>query len=134
LKWWVSTKIQAEFANMTQTTFGPSFMWNSAHMEAFAEAPWPEEDKKVVLEQSKWVREASRVPGAYMVERELSNIFNRVVYNGVNPRTAIDDSVIRANREIAKKMEEFGFYKNGKVLKPYPVPTINTIDKWVEKR
>ncbi|SEO66270.1 extracellular solute-binding protein [Paenibacillus sp. OV219] len=134
LKWWMSTKVQVEFANMEQAEFGPMFMWNSANMDAFAESPWPEEDKKIILEQSKWVREASRVPGAYMVERELSNVFNRVVFDGDNPRTAIDDSVIRANREIDKKMEEFGFIKNGKQVKDNPVPTINTIDKWVEKR
>ncbi|WP_308636206.1 extracellular solute-binding protein [Paenibacillus silvisoli] len=134
LKWWLSTKVQVEFANMQQAEFGPMFMWNSANMEAFAEAPWPEEDKQVIQEQSKWVREASRVPGAYMVERELSNVFNSVVFDGDNPRTAIDDSVIRANREIDKKMEEFGFYKNGVKVKDNPVPTINTIDKWVEKR
>ncbi|RAP73810.1 extracellular solute-binding protein [Paenibacillus montanisoli] len=134
LKWWLSTNVQVEFANMQQAAFGPMFMWNTANMEAFAQAPWPEEDKKVIIEQSKWVREASRVPGAYMVERELSNVFNRVVFDGDNPRTAIDDSVIRANREIAKKMEEFGFYKDGKQVKESKVPTINTIDKWVEKR
>ncbi|REE85338.1 carbohydrate ABC transporter substrate-binding protein (CUT1 family) [Paenibacillus taihuensis] len=134
LKWWMSTKVQVEFANMEQAEFGPMFMWNSANMDAFAESPWPEEDKQTILEQSKWVREASRVPGAYMVERELSNVFNSVVFDGDNPRTAVDDSVIRANREIDKKMEEFGFIKNGKQVKDNPVPTINTIDKWVEKR
>ncbi|MBP3965533.1 extracellular solute-binding protein [Paenibacillus lignilyticus] len=134
LKWWVSTSVQVEYANLQQTTFGPLFMWNSANMDAFAQSAWPEEDKQVILEQSKWVREASRVPGAYMVERELSNVYNSVVFSGDNPRTAIDDSVIRANREIDKKMEEFGFYKDGKLVKPNPVPTINTIDKWVEKK
>jgi hypothetical protein len=109
-------------------------MWNTANLDAFTEIPWPEEDKQVILEQYKWVREASRVPGAYMVEREISSAWNSVVFNGTNPRTAVDDGVIRANREITKKMEEFGYYKDGRKVKPYPVPTINSIDKWVEKR
>jgi ABC-type glycerol-3-phosphate transport system substrate-binding protein len=134
LDWWLSTPTQVEFANLMQTTFGMTFMWNTANLEALEQMPWPEEDKEVVAEQFKWVREASRVPGAYMVEREMSNVWNRVVFNGDNPRTAIDDAVVRINREILRKMEEFGYYANGQMIKKYPVPTITTIDKWVEKR
>ncbi|WP_274365161.1 extracellular solute-binding protein [Paenibacillus thermotolerans] len=132
LKWWMSTNVQIEYANMLQTTFGETYMWNTANLNAFEQLPWPEEDKKVILEQIKWMREPSRVPGAYMVEREISNVWNKVVFDGDNPRTTIDDSVIKTNREIKRKMEEFDYYSEGKILKPYPVPTIQSIDKWVE--
>ncbi|NIK77152.1 ABC-type glycerol-3-phosphate transport system substrate-binding protein [Paenibacillus castaneae] len=134
LDWWLSTPVQVEFANLMQTTYGMTFMWNTANLEALEQVPWPEEDKKIISEQFEWVREASRVPGAYMVEREISNVWNRVVFNGDNPRTAIDDAVVRTNREILRKMEEFGYYAKGKMIKPYPVPTITTIDKWVERK
>ena len=134
LEWWLSTPIQVEFANLMQTTFGMTYMWNTANLEALEQVPWSEEDKQVVVEQFEWVREPSRVPGAYMVEREISNVWNRVVFNGDNPRTAIDDAVVRTNREILRKMEEFGYYADGKMIKPYPVPTISTIDKWVERK
>lgn len=134
LDWWLSTPVQVEFANLMQTTYGMTFMWNTANLEALEQVPWPEEDKQIISEQFEWVREPSRVPGAYMVEREISNVWNRVVFNGDNPRTAIDDAVVRTNREILRKMEEFGYYANGKMIKPYPVPTITTIDKWVERR
>ncbi|MFC5649900.1 extracellular solute-binding protein [Paenibacillus solisilvae] len=133
LKWWMSADVQLEYANSLQTAYGETYMWNTANLSAFEQLPWPEEDKKVILEQFKWVREPSRVPGAYMVEREISNVWNKVVFNGKNPRTTIDDSVIRTDREIKKKMEEFGYFKDGQVVKPYPVPTISTINKWVER-
>lgn len=132
LKWWLSEETQVEFANILQSTYGEAYMWNTANLNAFDQLPWPEEDKAVILEQFGWAREASRVPGAYMVERELSNVWNKVVFNGANPRTSIDDAVIIANREIKRKMKEFGYWDGSTVIKPYPVPTIFTIDKWVE--
>lgn len=133
LKWWMSADVQTDYANRMQTIYGDSYMWNTANLRAFEQLPWPEEDKKVILAQAEWVREASRVPGAYMIEREISNVWNKVVFDGTNPRTAIDDAVIRTNREIARKMEEFGYAKDGRPLKPYPVPTLSAIDKWVER-
>jgi ABC-type glycerol-3-phosphate transport system substrate-binding protein len=132
LKWWMSADTQVEFANQLQTTYGPTYMWNTANLTAFAQLPWPAEDKEVILEQFKWVREASRVPGAYMVERELSNSWNKIVFDGDKPRTTIDDAVITIDREIERKMEEFGYWGNGEMLKPYKVPTIENIDDWIE--
>lgn len=130
LKWWMSKNVQVSFANTLQTTFGDTYMWNTANIDAFEDLPWSDEDKKVILEQYKWVRDASRVPGGYMLEREISNIWNKVVFEGTNLRTTVDDSVILTDREILRKMEEFGYVKNGKVIKPYPVPTIDTIRNW----
>ena len=132
LKWWMSKDVQVKYANQLQTTYGPTYMWNTANLDAFEQLPWPEKDKKVVLEQFKWVREASRVPGAYMVEREISNSWNKIVFDGENSRTTIDEAVITIDREITRKMEEFGYWKDGKIVKPYKVPTIETIDEWIE--
>jgi len=52
-----------------------------------------------------------------MLEREISNIWNRIVFQGENPRNAIDDGTIVVNREIRKKMEEFGYIQDGKVVR-----------------
>jgi len=66
-----------------------------------------------------------------MVERELSNIWNRVVYDGVNLRTAIEDGMVIANREITRKMIEFGYLDTqGNVIKPYLIPTPQTLIDW----
>jgi hypothetical protein len=67
-----------------------------------------------------------------MEERELSNAWNRIVFDGVNPRVAIDSAVITINREITRKMEEFGYLQNGVRVKQYAVPTIDTVKRWQE--
>jgi hypothetical protein len=69
-----------------------------------------------------------------MVERSISDAFSKIVFNGANPRIALSDAVIEANREIARKMEEFGYMKNGKKIKDYLVPTIYNIDEWLKQK
>lgn len=129
LKWWMSTETQVEFAINLQTMFGSDYMWNSANLEAFAQSPLPEEHKEVILEQWEWLYEVPRVPGSYMIEREISNVWNKVVFEGENLRVAVDDAVITINQEMQKKMEEFGYMKDGEVVEPYEVPTIESVEE-----
>ena len=91
----------------------------------------PQEFKDIVLEQWDYALEASRIPGTYMVEREISNAWTNIVFNGMNPRQALDEAVRISNREILYKMEEFGYTFRGEILKPYLVPTIDNIDRWL---
>lgn len=130
MKWWLTKETQTEFASSLQMLYGPEYMWNTANIEAFKTLPWPEEHKKAILAQWDYLKEVPKTPGAYMIERELSNTWNRIVFEGDNTRSAVDDSVIAIDREIARKMEEFGYMKNGKVVKPYPVPSIEKVKKW----
>jgi len=65
-----------------------------------------------------------------MVERELSNAWTRVVFQGQNVRTSVDDSVILINREIVRKLQEFGYLSGSQRLKPYHVPTIEVVLDW----
>jgi hypothetical protein len=67
-----------------------------------------------------------------MQERELSNIWNKIVFDGVNPRVAIDSSIIIINREITRKMEEFGYLKDGVRVKEFEIPSIDTVRRWME--
>ena len=131
LKWWMSTEIQSQFGQILQSTYGKAYFWNSANVDAFAQSSMPQEFKDVVLEQWDYALEASRIPGTYMVEREISNAWTNIVFNGVNPRQALDEAVRIANREIIYKMEEFGYTYRGEILKPYLVPTIENIDRWL---
>jgi len=134
LSWWMSTEVQAEFAFLLQSTYGKAYFWNSANLDAFAQMSMPSQYKDVILEQWEYALEAARIPGAYMVEREISNAWTNIVFNGVNPRQAIDEAVRVANREILFKMEEFGYVVNGQIVKPYPVPSIYNIDWWLTER
>ncbi|WP_066193289.1 extracellular solute-binding protein [Gracilibacillus timonensis] len=133
LKWWMSTETQVEYGSTLQTLYGPEYMWNTANLEAFKESPLPEEHKDVILEQWEYLHEVPKTPYAYMVEREISNAWNRSVFDGDNVRASVDDSVILINREMRRKMEEFGYMQNGKEVEPYPVPTIEKVERWLEE-
>lgn len=127
LKWWMSKETQSDFAQTLQMTYGAEYMWNTANLDAFAELPWPEEHKEVILTQWEQLIEVPKTPYAYMVEREISNVWNKMVFDGENARSAVDDSIITIDREMRRKMEEFGYMEDGKVIRPYPIPTIEDI-------
>jgi ABC-type glycerol-3-phosphate transport system substrate-binding protein len=132
MKWWMSTEMQSEFQERLMLNYGRDYLWNSANLEAFSRVDIPDEHKAVILEQWQWLQEPVRLPGSYMQERELSNVWNRIVFDGVNPRVAIDRSVITINREIARKMEEFGYLENGQRVREFKIPTIETVKGWME--
>ncbi|MFD0717510.1 extracellular solute-binding protein [Paenibacillus sp. GCM10027626] len=127
VKWWTSAETQTEFGNLIETIYGPAYRWNSANLEAFSQLPWPEEDLQVILEQWKWLKDIPHIPGDYMLDRELSNAWNKVVFDGKNPRKTIEDAVVLANREIMKKLEEFGYVRNGQAIRKLKVPTIEEV-------
>ncbi len=131
LSWFMSTPVQSEFAFLLQSTYGQAYFWNTANVEAFKTLSMPDEYKDIVLEQWQFGIEASRIPGAYMVEREISNAWTKIVFEGVNPRQALDEAVRISNREILYKMAEFGYTRQGQIIKDYPVPSIHTIDRWL---
>ncbi|MEZ4591245.1 MAG: extracellular solute-binding protein [Chloroflexota bacterium] len=132
MKWWMSTETQVDFQEQLILNYGLEYLWNSANLEAFAASPIPDEHKEVILEQWEWLQEPIKLPGSYMQERELSNAWNAIVFEGVNPRVAIDSSVIIINREITRKMEEFGYIQDGVVVQEFKIPTIQTVEGWME--
>lgn len=128
MKWWASAETQVAFGNTLQTTYGPEYMWNTANLTAYQELPWANDHKAVILEQAEWIAEVPRVPGSYMLERELSNAYNAIVLDGDNLRTAIDLASKRVNRETERKLEEFGFMVDGQIVDPYPNPELSIRD------
>lgn len=122
MKWWSSSDIQTEFGTTLQTSFGKEYMWNTANLESFANLPWKTQHKEVIIEQAQWIEEVPRVLGTYMLERELSNAYNSVVLDGVDLRRAIDLATKRINRETNRKLEEFGYIKDGEIIERYLTP------------
>ncbi len=131
LKWWMSAGVQSEFAFLLQSTYGQAYFWNTANLDAFRTLSMPKEYKDIVLEQWEYAIEASRIPGAYMVEREISNAWTNIVFNNENPRQALDEAVRISDREIIYKMAEFGYTYKGEIIKEYIVPSIYNIDNWL---
>jgi ABC-type glycerol-3-phosphate transport system substrate-binding protein len=134
MKWWMSTETQVDYQQQLILNYGMDYLWNSANLEAFQYSSIPEEHKAVILEQWQWLQEPAKAPGSYMLEREISNAWNRVVFDAVNPRIAIDESIIIVNREITRKMEEFGYIENGVRVKEYRIPTIEMVEGWMEEK
>ena len=132
LKWWMSTETQTAFQENLILRYGPQYLWGSANLEAFAANSFPQAHKDVILAQWQWLQEPVKLPGSYMLEREISNVWNRIVFDGANPRVAIDRAVILVNREIARKMEEFGYLKDGQIIKPYDIPTLDKVKGWIQ--
>lgn len=128
LEWWSSAETQIEYGQTLQTTYGSEFIWNSANTEAFEELPWKSEDKKVIMEQTEWMLEAPRILGTYMLERELSDSYNKVVVDGDELRVTVDSSIKRINRETERKLTEFGYLSSDGVVKEeYLVPNLDTV-------
>ncbi|CCV65479.1 putative sugar ABC transporter, extracellular solute-binding protein family 1 [Paracholeplasma brassicae] len=133
LKWWSKKETQVNYSESLITSMGAEYMWNTSNVEAFREISWDESHKDVFLEQWAWINDTAKTPASYMLEREISNVWNKVVYDGVNLRTAVEDAQVIINKEITRKMIEFNFIdRNGRILKPYVLPTIENIERWVD--
>ncbi len=131
LKWWMATETQVEFQQELIMNFGLEYLWNSANLEAFRFTPISASHRDVILQQWQWLQEPIKLPGSYMQERELSNVWNRIVFQGANPRVAIDNAVTVINREIVRKMTEFGYIRNGERVRTMTIPTIETVKEWM---
>lgn len=131
LKWWSSEDVQTRFGNLLQSTYGSEYIWPTANRKAFESLPLKSAHKKVILEQMEWMTEAPWVLGTYMLERELSNAFISVAVDGVDARRALDTAVKRINRETYRKLEEFGYWKDGVMLKEFKTPSVEVIEKLI---
>ncbi len=128
VQWWSSAEVQAEFGQTIQISYGDDYIWNTANMAAMDQLPLNANSKKVIEETAKNVVDVARVPGTYLLEREVSNAFNDIVVNGQDERTRIDKAVKSVDHEFDRKLEEFGYNdSNGNVIKDYNIPTIATV-------
>lgn len=134
VKWWSSNEIQAEFGQTIQITYGDEYIWPTANMNAMAKLPIESNSKKVIQETAKNVVDVPRVPGTYLLEREVSNTFNDITVNGSSSQTRIDKAVKSVNHEFDRKLEEFGYNdSNGNVIKEYKIPTLESVTKLLEQ-
>ena len=131
VKWWSSKETQLTYSQKMINTYGKKYLWNTANMDAFKELSWDTHDKKVILEQWSYLKEVAKIPGSYIIEREISNIYNQVVFQDKNLRSTVSDSVIKMNKEIRRKMIEFGYMDEyGNKIRQYNYPSAESIEKW----
>lgn len=128
LKWWTDHETQVNYTYTLRSTFGKQFFWMPSNLEALADAPIDQADKDVILEQVQWLRDVTRTPGQYLVERSISDIWNTMVLDGTSAQVAVDEKTIDINREIKKKMTELGFYDEaGNLIQPFVIRDIDWI-------
>ncbi len=134
LEWWSRAEVQAQFGQRLQILYGDEYIWPTANIEAFGMIPYPTSDKNIIMEQSAYILEAPRLPGSYMMERELSNAYNDVVVNGDSIRSRIDEVVKTVSRETERKLEEFGYIdSDGNIISPYVAPNVDTVRAILDK-
>ena len=134
VQWWSSSEVQAEFGQTIQISYGDDYIWNTANMAAMDQLPIDSNSKKVIEETAKNVVDVARVPGTYLLEREVSNSFNDIVVNGQDERTRIDKAVKNVNHEFDRKLEEFGYNdSDGNVIESYNIPTIETVKQLLDE-
>lgn len=139
LQWWMSQDIQERFTESLQSTFGPSVVWFSANLDAAESLPIDADVRETVLEQVRWIVDLQQIPGQYMLERGLSDIWNSVVFGQsssgestgkITIGEAIDLEKVLVDREVQRKMEEFGYFdtNTGEITKEYKMRSFD----WVE--
>ena len=95
--------------------------------------PFDETHKQIILKQWESLFEVPRTPANYMVERGISNVWNEIVFEGENTRSALDDAVIEMDRELNRKLEEFGYIKDGVLIRNYQIPSTEEVLKLIEQ-
>jgi len=134
IKWWNSAETQTKFMQRIKTGLGEKYMIISANMVAMEASVWDEDIKKQIINQAKWARIPAVTPGSYIVERELSSIWNKIVIDLDNVSVAINASIPRITRELNRKFEEFGYRTStnpdGKI---YLVAMNDNISDWIKE-
>ena len=130
LKWWLSSKTQISYSNDLQRKFGNDFIWNTANLKAFEQMSYSKKHKDIILKQWTWQKEVNRHPASYILEREVSNMWINVVTKGLPFQPQVDQAIIASNREMKRKLTEFGYYDDqGNQIKDYDMNTVSDIIK-----
>lgn len=134
LKWWTSEEAQVEYTYTLRSTYGDTYFWLPSNVEALEQAPIGQEDKKVIMDMVRSLRDVPRTPGQYLLERSISDIWNAMVFDGTSAQVAADEKVIAINREIRKKMQELGYYdESGNRLKDYVIRDVDWIQEQMDR-
>ncbi len=135
LKWWLSAETQTEFASSMELSYGTEYRWNTANMKAFDKSSYSDEHKAVIRVAWENQKENVQHPANYIVERELSNAFTNAVVNGDTVIEALEFSKNTADREIKRKLKEFGYCDNeGNIIKDYPTQVMRDIENRLKEQ
>lgn len=133
IKWWNETETQIEYTKNIKMSLGERYLVVPANLVALRDSVWDEEIKDTIIAQAKWSMVPAVTPGSYIVEREISQIWNKVVIDKMPLRQAISESVPKINRELVRKLDEFGYIdSNGNST--YRVALKRNIDEFLKRK
>lgn len=135
IKWWTSAEVQARFGNEVEAMFSVAYRWNTANLAAITQIPWTLEELETIKEQWRWLKDVPQVPGGYILERELSFAWNRVVIGTAsgaqNTRLALHEADRNVRRELLRKQLEFGLInEEGERVVEFSIPVVNEPWDW----
>lgn len=132
LKWWMSPDVQLRYGHELQMRFGKEYVWATANLDALERVSYIDhKDREIIVEQVRTAREIPRHPAYFLVERELSNAWNTIVFDGTPVREALDRSALASNRVIEAKLQEFNYLDaDGNVIEPLKMVTKEDIEEY----
>ena len=107
LKWWTSDGTQKEYGSSLESIIGSAARYNTANLNALTAADWDSNMKESLIEQLKYIRPYTEVPGGYLTSRYYDFAFRYIVYDKDNVRDTMIDAVSSINTEIANKRKEY---------------------------
>ncbi|MCK7489280.1 MAG: hypothetical protein MZU79_02790 [Anaerotruncus sp.] len=123
MKWWMSTATQTEFRVLAAID-----LWSRIRLVVRQSRSRRKTRRSIPTISRSFSNKSNglstcRAPRVNTCSNaDLSDIWNQVTFDGTPIRVAIDDQVLKINREITKKMVEFGYLDaEGNVLVPYTI-------------
>lgn len=112
IQWWTSASAQLEFANDILAIAGVQAAWNTANVEALAGLPWPEQDLQTFQKIWKAYKPVPIVPGGYVSDRYINNVWTNVVINSQNARAQLQWATQNIDDELYRQEVQFGLVKS----------------------
>lgn len=108
LKFWVSSKTQARYANLLESTMGILGRYTPANRVAFEQMNWSQKEANLIKSQWNSVTLVPEIPGGYYVNRSITSALRTVISNKTPARRELDLYNRDINNEITRKRKEFG--------------------------
>ncbi|MEL3905478.1 MAG: extracellular solute-binding protein [Treponema sp.] len=108
IKWWTSSRTQAQYARDMEAVLGPAGRYTVANLEAFNTIPWPLAARDTLYRVLDSLHGIPQIPGGYITGRYLFNAFTTVITKYENPADVLFENSNLINDEIAAKRKEFG--------------------------
>lgn len=115
VEWWESASTQLQFADDLEAVGGVQAAWNTANRYALEGLPWPESALQVFEQVWSQYVPTPVVPGGFITDRYLNDIFNNVVLDGENARQQLEWAVENIDNELFQQEVQYGLasLKNG---------------------